>query len=337
MDVSIVHKRDISAPPAEVGALLDGLGRHDDRLWPADRWPADMRIGFDRPLGIGAEGGHGPTHYSVEAYEPGRRVTFRFLAESGLAGTHRFDIESDESIGSRLTHTLEAQIAGSQRLLWPVVRRFHDAYIEDIFDRAERAATGEVTRPARQPRWMRVLNLAQMALDRWRPATQLVSVSGVAVPASLLGVAAIHAAWASGWRWPGGTDAALAERVFGAGAELPAAALTWAVAGALGVAAAVVRLTATRRAMPMVTWLVAGVLGVRGLAFVPVDLAGGLNETFSRLDLALYSPLCLALGFGAAVVAHSGRPETAAGGPRRRPVGSATSTALLSPGPTSSG
>ena len=43
--------------PGVAGRLLDGLSAADDRLWPKDRWPA-MR--FDRPLKVGARGGHGP-------------------------------------------------------------------------------------------------------------------------------------------------------------------------------------------------------------------------------------------------------------------------------------
>lgn len=53
------------------------------------------------------------------------------------------------------------------------------------------------------------------------------------VPPALAAIGAVHAAWALGWRWPGGDDAALAERVVGNGAELPPASATWAVAAAL--------------------------------------------------------------------------------------------------------
>jgi Protein of unknown function (DUF3995) len=57
------------------------------------------------------------------------------------------------------------------------------------------------------------------------------------------------------------------------------------------------------------TWTVAGVLTVRGALYIPVDLVDGLRSTYSQLDLALYSPLCLALGLGAAVVARGPRPS----------------------------
>jgi hypothetical protein len=65
-----VHQRSLAVPVAEAGFLIDGLAGPDDRLWPSDRWPA-MR--FDRPLGVGARGGHGPVRYAVGAYVPGRR------------------------------------------------------------------------------------------------------------------------------------------------------------------------------------------------------------------------------------------------------------------------
>ena len=43
---------------------------------------------------------------------------------------------------------------------------------------------------------------------------------------------------------------------------------------------------------------------MRGVAYVPSDLRGGPGDTYERLDLAVYSPLCLALGAGSAVVAR---------------------------------
>ena len=48
-----------------------------------------------------------------------------------------------------------------------------------------------------------------------------------AVPTALTGLAALHAAWALGWRWPGGSDRELAERVVGPGAELPQPEMIW--------------------------------------------------------------------------------------------------------------
>ena len=52
-----VHDRNIAAPPDAVGALIDSLASDDDALWPSRTWP---RMYLDRPLGVGAIGGHGP-------------------------------------------------------------------------------------------------------------------------------------------------------------------------------------------------------------------------------------------------------------------------------------
>jgi hypothetical protein len=51
------------------------------------------------------------------------------------------------------------------------------------------------------------------------------------------------------------------------------------------------------------------VLLVRGAAYIPIDMIGTLETEYARLDLAIYSPLCLALGLGAAIVARGPRPE----------------------------
>jgi len=52
-----IHEREYPASTAELGELLDTIAGPDDRLWPKREWPA---IHFDAPLGVGANGGHGP-------------------------------------------------------------------------------------------------------------------------------------------------------------------------------------------------------------------------------------------------------------------------------------
>ncbi len=97
------------------------------------------------------------------------------------------------------------------------------------------------------------------------------------------------------------------------------AAITWAVALALTGAAAVVRAAAggTRsRALRAAGWGVVAVFTVRGLVYPPLDVIGGLDDTYDRLDLAIYSPLCLALALATALVLR----RTAPGHSQRLPA-----------------
>jgi hypothetical protein len=155
-----VHERSFTAAPSEVGALLDTLASSADQLWPHDRWPA---IRFDGPLAPGAAGGHGPIRYTVEEYEPGRRVSFRFTRPRGFRGGHAFVVEARRNGGAVLRHELVMQVAGTARLTWPVVfRPLHDALIEDALDRAAAALDG--ASPA--ARWTRKVR-ALRAMLRW--------------------------------------------------------------------------------------------------------------------------------------------------------------------------
>jgi hypothetical protein len=145
-----VHRRAVDDVDA-VGALLDGLGSDDDRLWPRDRWPA-MRL--DRPLQAGARGGHGPIRYRVELYEPKRRVRFRFERPRGFDGFHEFClVERDPPA---LEHLLEAHMTGAARLSWPLVfRPLHDDLIEDALTNAAPGPDAHTWSPAtRVLRWM---------------------------------------------------------------------------------------------------------------------------------------------------------------------------------------
>jgi len=55
-------------PSVDIGHLLGSLASEQDRLWPSQAWPA-MRL--NRPLAVGAAGGHGPVRYVVTGYEVG--------------------------------------------------------------------------------------------------------------------------------------------------------------------------------------------------------------------------------------------------------------------------
>jgi hypothetical protein len=193
---------------------------------------------------------------------------------------------------SRLTHTLDTRVGWKLLPMHRVLLAAHDALIEDLLDNAERATGGSPAPPPPLPRLLRVGDAVEGGLIRLRR-----NLLGWIVPGTLAAIAALHAAWALGWRWPGGSDQALADHVVGHGAALPPDWLTWLVAATLLAGAAIVRAGARGRWRPA-AGAVAGVLLARGVVYIPIDLAGGLDDTYSRLDLAIYSPLCLALGAG---------------------------------------
>lgn len=140
-----VHFRALRGEP---GPLLD---RIDTALWPSARWPA---LKFDRPLGVGADGGHGLVRYSCTDHVPGKRVEFTFAPSFGLVGTHTLEV-----VPGGLRHTLTGRATGSMRVLWPlVIRWMHDALIEDLLDNAEAALGSPPARPARWSPWVRLLH-----------------------------------------------------------------------------------------------------------------------------------------------------------------------------------
>jgi hypothetical protein len=154
MEVRNVHQRFFPVPPERLAPLLDSLSSRNDLLWPFEQWP---RMRFDRPLGVGASGGHGPIRYDVERYEPGQRVVFRFRAPRGYDGMHALVVEPTDG-GANLRHEVEMRTHGPASLTWPLVfRPLHDALAEDALDKAERALLGAVRRPARWTWQVRLL------------------------------------------------------------------------------------------------------------------------------------------------------------------------------------
>lgn len=148
------HERLLPAPAHEVGALLDRLGRPGDALWPAPEW--DPMV-LDRPVGVGAAGGHGPIRYRVTRHEPGRSVEFAFEPGQGLDGTQSLSITADGPERSVLRYDADARLGGLMRLAWPLaVRWMHDAVLEDLLDRAE-AAVGGRPAPRSWSPWVRLL------------------------------------------------------------------------------------------------------------------------------------------------------------------------------------
>ncbi|MEU9502325.1 DUF2867 domain-containing protein [Streptomyces sp. NPDC048196] len=157
-----VHSRTVQAPAETVGDLLDRLGSDHDPLFPAPAWPP-MR--FDRPLGVGADGGHGFVRYRVGAYEPGRRIRFDFT--DGSRGRHEVTVHPDGPDRCRVQHLLEAQLPPVRRLLWTLaIRAMHRTVVQELFDNIERAAAGRRIPPPRRSPWIRLLN--RLAWDRAR-------------------------------------------------------------------------------------------------------------------------------------------------------------------------
>ncbi|MFH0518647.1 DUF3995 domain-containing protein [Streptomyces sp. M41] len=140
----------------------------------------------------------------------------------------------------------------------------------------------------------------------------LTKIAGGTAALGLGAVAALHGIWTfSPWPLEDRTEFALT--VVGvAEADLPSPQLTATVAAALGAAACLTAAEARlipkagpRRARRIALWTLSGVLGLRGVAgLVDSGLAGG-STSYARWDLALYSPLCLALGGLTAYVAAS--------------------------------
>jgi hypothetical protein len=129
MNVLNVHERELPAAPDRVGALVDSLASRNDMLWPKHAWP---RMEFDRPLGVGARGGHGPIRYFVERYIPGDSIKFRFTSPRGFHGWHGYERITTTAGAAVLRHTLEMRTDGLAVLSWPLIYRpLHDALIED--------------------------------------------------------------------------------------------------------------------------------------------------------------------------------------------------------------
>jgi len=163
MHVQNIHEREFSLPQATVGALIDSLASRDDRLWPAGKWPP-MR--FDRPLAVGAVGGHGPVRYSVEEYCPARMILFRFSAPRGFNGTHRFEVEGQQG-HTVLRHLLEMRATGPARLSWPLFfRPLHDACLEDCLDRATVSLGIDLPHPAHWSIYVRALRSLRNLIAR---------------------------------------------------------------------------------------------------------------------------------------------------------------------------
>jgi hypothetical protein len=123
----------------------------------------------------------------------------------------------------------------------------------------------------------------------------------------LAAVAGLHAAWAGGSTWPYNDPRTLTRSVLGVpeAGDFPPPGLTLAVTGALAVTAtAALARTASsekvRRAARLLSLPAAAVLAIRGVGGFAQSLLAPQSATpeFTRNDLLIYSPLCLALAAG---------------------------------------
>jgi len=178
-----VHEREIGAPLERLAPLLDRLGGPDDELWPAPAW---WPMSLDRPLGVGADGGHGGVRYHVSEHDPGRRVRFELRPGGGLAGYHELSLEPLGPTRTRIRHEAVCRFGGAMRVLGPaVLLPLHDAVLEDLLDNAERVGTGTVRSPARWSAWVWC----------WQQVTERVRTREAQPPAGATLVGAVLRDW----------------------------------------------------------------------------------------------------------------------------------------------
>ncbi|HBV96084.1 MAG: hypothetical protein JL50_05590 [Peptococcaceae bacterium BICA1-7] len=148
MVIKNIHTRELNCSISQASCLIDRLASKDEILWPVQYWPP-MKL--DRPLGVGASGGHGPIGYVVEEYRPGTYLRFRFTRPPEFMGIHAFAMEELSPARVRIRHVIDMEVKGAGWFTWCfAVRWLHDALIEDAFDRAEEYLE---SRPARQRKW----------------------------------------------------------------------------------------------------------------------------------------------------------------------------------------
>jgi len=310
-----VHERVMQGSVDDVSRLAATLGSDRDLLWPGDAWPPMI---LDDGVHVGSAGGHDKIRYAVEDVsldEPAskRWVTFRFHSSVHLDGVHRFEIEDAGSGRVCLRHVIDAQPTGAMRVFWPLaVRWLHDALIEDAFDGAELTLADAAPSRRCYGRWVRALRWMGKAAERTPESAgelQRRRVAADVTSAALAAAGAFHVLWAAGVTWPTADAESLARAVVGT-TSFPSAAATLVVSALLGAAAlsvqARVRPLGRLGAIPfpladLGVRVVAATLFLRGSVGVVTSSIGVGNPTapYRTLDLIVYSPLCLAMAWGA--------------------------------------
>ena len=150
------HSREFRASPEAIGRFIEAAWSGTD----ADPFPRDVIATWRKnPEGVAplalvptlTSVGHGPFRFRFESWD-GRRWRVRVL-QDGYRGWHGFEIEKAAE-GTRVTHTIELELTGSARVVWPLaVEPIHDWAVEALFDRIE-AALRSGQMPARTERPM---------------------------------------------------------------------------------------------------------------------------------------------------------------------------------------
>ncbi len=134
MNVINIHKRKINQSKAEIYKLLDTLSTKDDKIWPYEKWPA---IRFENGLKVGSAGGHGPIRYTVGSIDYRDGIVFNFT-NTGFNGTHTLKVRELSGSEAEISHTIKMKTSGFAIFYWLfLVKWFHDALIEDAFDKLE--------------------------------------------------------------------------------------------------------------------------------------------------------------------------------------------------------
>ena len=153
MKVVNIHERVLDGSVDEVGRLIDTLASPNDLLWPIDRW---VPMKFDRPLCVGAVGGHGPSGTPSNLINPVAQFVFASpnrRALTALMVSRRSRPLKDRPI---LRHIIEMQAVGRAFFTWIVIRPLHDALMEDALDHAE-ASLGKQVPERKWSCWVKVV------------------------------------------------------------------------------------------------------------------------------------------------------------------------------------
>jgi hypothetical protein len=124
-------------------------------------------------------------------------------------------------------------------------------------------------------------------------------------------IAVIHVAWGFGVRWPCKTEAELVTTVIGHKRDtMPSSSQCYLAALAIFIPGAIALMLAGLVQTPLPPWLVLLAAGAATLVFAGRGIAGYVpawrarhpREPFASLDRHYYSPLCLMLAAGLAVL-----------------------------------